>query len=76
AGSVSSVYSSSDGGLSKFSRNTPINYRSAASSDFRANSGGDDEFLMSLLLWLETPGGGLISCIRGKGRYIYLTAHQ
>uniref|UniRef100_A0AAT9JAQ0 RNA1 polyprotein n=1 Tax=Canberra spider orchid nepovirus TaxID=3115759 RepID=A0AAT9JAQ0_9SECO len=78
AGSVSSVYSSSEGSKSMYStRNIPIQYRNIGSSNLLANSNDNkDEFLMSLLVWLEIPGGGLISCIRGKGRFIYLTKHQ
>ncbi|QYY47938.1 polyprotein [Blueberry leaf mottle virus] len=77
AGSVSTVYSSSEGSRASYStRNPPIQYRSVGGSTYSANSAGKDEFLMNLLVWLETPGGGLTSAIRGKGRFLYLTKHQ
>uniref|UniRef100_A0AAT9JAX6 RNA1 polyprotein n=1 Tax=Begonia plebeja nepovirus TaxID=3115757 RepID=A0AAT9JAX6_9SECO len=76
AGSVSSVYSSSSGGTNYSTRNIPIQYRNVRGSDFGANAGSTDDFLMSALIWLELPGGGLVSALRGKGRFIYLTKHQ
>uniref|UniRef100_A0AAT9JH49 RNA1 polyprotein n=1 Tax=Chinese milk vetch nepovirus TaxID=3115761 RepID=A0AAT9JH49_9SECO len=77
AGAISSVYSSSEGSTARYStRNIPIQYRNVSGMGLLANSGGKDDYLMSLIVWLEIPGGGLISCIRGKGRFVYLTKHQ
>uniref|UniRef100_A0AAT9JHI7 RNA1 polyprotein n=1 Tax=Homalium kanaliense nepovirus TaxID=3115781 RepID=A0AAT9JHI7_9SECO len=68
--------SSSSDRVSNRSANLPIYYRTVG--EFRCHAGvpDDDEFLSDLLVALITPGGGVISCIRFKGRSILLTKHQ